>query len=276
MKKAKQTKSKTKSTSKPKVTKVKSVKTPATKKKPSDQKVLLVYGYYREDALPRAAAFTEPDIKLARKAAGLLGLSIFIAPASDVKSLTKGVRSGNVYASGDGFAPKITPKRFAELMAGLKLTPPEPPIEAPAPNLPASWQTIAVGDLVLAESDDQNVGGYWEVLVEAIDGDTLSLTARDFPEVRIKRDRLAVALLYTPTYAAPERLEDAAPGLPAEWEGIKPGHLVLASLGKCEGWYPAIVTARDEDKVTLHWQGEPSPIFTRPLPATALLCPKAP
>ena len=102
-----------------------------------------------------------------------------------------------------------------------------------------------------------------------------TLRARDFPDVQVKRDRLAVALLYTPNYVAPEGQKEAAPGLPTDWD-IKPGQLVLASLGKRDGWYPAIVTARDEDKITLHWQGEPNPTFMRPLPATALLYPQAP
>ena len=159
------------STSKPKTAKVKTVKKPTAA---NDQKVLFVYGY-GDDAWPRAAAFTEPDVKLATKAARALNLSTFVAPAADVKAILKTVRSGNVYASGNGFAPKITPKRFADLMAGLKLTPPEPPVEAPEPKLPASWLTISIGELVLAESDDPNVGGYWPTIVEAIDGDILSL-----------------------------------------------------------------------------------------------------
>lgn len=275
MKKAKQAKAKTPAATKSKVATSKAPKKPTAKAKPSDQKILLVYGY-GEDGRPKAAAFTEPDLKLARKAAGLLGLTVFSAPAADMKSTLKGIKSGNVYASGDGFAPKVSPKRFEDLMSALKLTPPEPPAPAPEAKLPTSWQAIEIGHLVLAQHDDPTLG-HWEALVEAIDGDTLKLRARDFPEIEVTRDRFAVALLYTADYTPPEAAAEAAPGLPIDWASIKAPHLVLACLGPREGWYPAIVHKAESGRVTMRWQDAPKdPAFTRSITDLALLYPAAP
>ena len=255
-------------------TKAKATKTKVAKK-PVSQKILLAYGY-GDDARPRAAAFTEPDFKLARKAAGVLGLSTFVAAAPEMKSALKRIKSGNVYASGDGFAPKIPQKRFEELLSSLKLAPPVPPAPTPTLPVPNSWETIEVGHLVLAQHDDPSLG-YWEAKVEATEGENLVLRARDFPEVApIRRNRFAVALLYTPDYVSPENVGEVAPGLPVDWAGIKPEHMVLANLGHREGWYPVIVTKRAGETVTMHWQDEPKPTFTRPLPEIALLYPKAP
>ena len=267
MKKAKRAASKAKAGNKTKSTKTK------TAKKPVSQKILLVYGY-GVDARPRAAEFTEPDFKLARKAAGLLGLSTFIASAPELKSALKGIKSGNVYASGDGFAPKIPQKRFEGLLSSLKLAPPVPPAPTPTPPVPNSWETIEAGQLLLAPHDDP-VLGYWECLVETIDGDDFTLRARDFPDTQVVRHRAALALLYTPDYVPPENVAEAAPGLPTDW-GLKAGHLVLANLAPRGGWYPALVTKREGEKVTLHWRDEPTPTFTRAVTETALLNFKAP
>lgn len=267
MKKAKRAASKAKAGNKTKSTKTK------TAKKPVSQKILLVYGY-GDDARPKAAAFTEPDFKLARKAAGLLGLSTFIASAPELKSALKGIKSGNVYASGDGFAPKIPQKRFEGLLSSLKLAPPVPPAPTPTLPVPNSWETIEAGQLLLAPHDDP-VLGYWECVVENIDGDDFTLRARDFPDIQVVRHRAALALLYTPDYVPPENVAEAAPGLPTDW-GLKAGHLVLANLGPREGWYPALVNKREGEKVTLHWRDEPTPTFTRAVTETALLNFKAP
>ena len=266
MKKATKTKSKAKTKAKAKAGKAKPKKTVSNK-------ILLVYGY-GDDARPRAAAFTEPDFKLSRKAAGLLGLSTFVAAAPELKSALKGIKPGNVYASGDGFAPKIPQKRFEGLLSSLKLAPLVPP--APAPSLPlaTSWTTVDVGQLLLASHSDATLG-FWECVVEKIDGDDLTLRARDFPDIQVVRHRAALALLYSPDYVPPENVAEAAPGLPTDWS-IKAGHLVLANLGPREGWYPAIVSKRDGEKLTLHWQDEPTPTFTRAVTQVALLYPKSP
>ncbi len=60
----------------------------------------------------------------------------------------------------------------------------------------------------------------------------------------------------------------------ATWDGIKPGHVVLAQDALVEGWWAAVVVDRTSDKVTLRWRDYPGwPKFTVRLAAIALLNP---
>lgn len=264
-----------KSKSKPKKPISKKTKPTSKGVKETARKIMLVYGY-DEDAQPRAAAFTEPDLKLAKKAAGLLGLDFLVAPATEMGGALKGIKSGNVYASGYGFAPKIPQRRFEEVLSALKLTSPVPPASKAAHQRPASWKTIAVGDIVLAQHDDATLG-YWETIVEGIAGETLTLRARDFPEVTVKRHWATVALLYTADYQPAFAAEDAAPGLPIDWLSVRAEQLVLVSAGRREGYYPARVSSRADNELTVYWRDEPDlPKFQVPVKQVALLYPLAP
>ena len=46
----------------------------------------------------------------------------------------------------------------------------------------------------------------------------------------------------------------AAPCLPTSWDDIAVGHLVIAQEAKWDGWWEAIVLARDGDMLTLKWR----------------------
>jgi hypothetical protein len=49
-----------------------------------------------------------------------------------------------------------------------------------------------------------------------------------------------------------------APGLPRSWNEIDVGHMVLArEEGVDEGWFEAIVLAKDDDMLTLKWRDYP-------------------
>jgi hypothetical protein len=48
-----------------------------------------------------------------------------------------------------------------------------------------------------------------------------------------------------------------APGLPTTWDDIAVGHLVIAQEAKWDGWWEAIVLARDGDMLTLKWRDYP-------------------
>ena len=66
----------------------------------------------------------------------------------------------------------------------------------------------------------------------------------------------------------------AAPGLPATWDDIAVGHLVIAQEGKWDGWWEAIVLARDGDMLTLKWPDYPwQPNVLRHAGSVALLKP---
>jgi hypothetical protein len=67
----------------------------------------------------------------------------------------------------------------------------------------------------------------------------------------------------------------AAPGLPTTWDDIAIGHLVLAQEeGAKQGWWEAIVQARDGDMLRLKWRDWPGyPNVTRHAGSVALLKP---
>jgi hypothetical protein len=70
--------------------------------------------------------------------------------------------------------------------------------------------------------------------------------------------------------------ETVVTDMPTNWDGIKPGHLVLFHEGLGDGWWEAIVIARSGDKVTLRCRDFPSySKFTMRITDIALLNPAA-
>jgi len=67
--------------------------------------------------------------------------------------------------------------------------------------------------------------------------------------------------------------EQPAPGLPTSWDDIAVGHLVIAQEGAKDGWWEAIVLARDGDMLTLKWRDYQQPHVVRHAGAVALLKP---
>ncbi len=67
---------------------------------------------------------------------------------------------------------------------------------------------------------------------------------------------------------------EAAPGLPTSWDDIAVGHLVIAQEALDDGWWEAIVLARDGDMLTLKWRDYPwQANVLRHLGAVALMKP---
>ncbi len=66
----------------------------------------------------------------------------------------------------------------------------------------------------------------------------------------------------------------AAPGLPASWDSIEVGHLMIAHESAIEGWCEAIVVARDGDMLTPKWRDYPQQAHvTRHVGSVALMKP---
>ncbi|WP_166308728.1 hypothetical protein [Bradyrhizobium sp. 2S1] len=60
--------------------------------------------------------------------------------------------------------------------------------------------------------------------------------------------------------------------LPKTWSQLAPGHLVIAQDTVDDGWWPAIITKRSNDMLTLKWRDYPSASeFVRPVSSVALL-----
>ena len=65
-------------------------------------------------------------------------------------------------------------------------------------------------------------------------------------------------------------------GLPRDWDSIEVGQLVIAQENLVEGWWEAIVTAVDNDMLTLKWRDYPKfPPMSRHRTAVALMNPTA-
>jgi hypothetical protein len=75
--------------------------------------------------------------------------------------------------------------------------------------------------------------------------------------------------------AAQDPAKPVSTELPAGWEGVKAGHLVLARESLVHGWWEAVVVERSGDNVTLRWRDYPAlPKFTALIKAVALINPK--
>jgi hypothetical protein len=75
---------------------------------------------------------------------------------------------------------------------------------------------------------------------------------------------------YVPTVLPP-----LASGLPQNWESIAAGNMVLADEGPGEGWWEAIVIARDNDILTLRYRDYPkAPKFERHISTIGLINPR--
>ena len=68
-----------------------------------------------------------------------------------------------------------------------------------------------------------------------------------------------------------------AQGYPRDWDDISVGNLVIAQASVEEGWWEAIVIAREGDTLTMRWRDYPGyPKLVQHRTAVALLKPGAP
>jgi hypothetical protein len=135
---------------------------------------------------PKAATFPAQQADLATKAAGLMQLRILKVDSPELTQFATQLPVGKIYASGHGFVPQVRTAIYDRL---LQFADP-----APAPGLPATWDAIDVGHLVIARDD--LAAGWWEAIVVAKDGDMLTLKWRDYPkQAPAVLHRAALALL---------------------------------------------------------------------------------
>lgn len=251
----------------------------ATAKSASNRKpdrIMVVYGF-DENKKPRAAKFSEPEFKLARKAAELMKLNVFEGEVTKPREVVKKLSPGRIFASGWGFVPNIPRNQYDKLLTVLGTREPIAPEPLPPASLPSSWSSIKVGDLVLGQADAA-ADGWWPAVVANVDADMLRLQARDFPDVQVARHRSAVALLYTANFDAPEHTGSFAPGLPISWGTLAFGQLVLAQDAKPEnGWWEAEIVEMEGEYLTLQWRDFPrQPKVKRRRTDVALLNPVPP
>jgi len=68
-----------------------------------------------------------------------------------------------------------------------------------------------------------------------------------------------------------------AQGYPRDWDDVSVGHLVIAQANAEDGWWEAVVIAREGDMLTMRWRDYPGyPKFVQHRTAVALLKPGTP
>jgi hypothetical protein len=154
---------------------------------------VIVFGY-NERRLPQASWFTEAEADLATRAARLMGLRVLKIEDDTHRELAAQLRQGQVYAADQTFAPTVLPDVFSRLCELAGPVGARSPDNGDAASRPASWQAIAVGDLVIAHESHED--GWWEAIVVAIEKDQLVLRWRDYArQPCVRRGRFDVALL---------------------------------------------------------------------------------
>ncbi|MDR3413465.1 MAG: hypothetical protein P4L87_21340 [Formivibrio sp.] len=150
-----------------------------------------------EQGKPQAARFPASQSDPVTKAAKAMNLVVGKADGTALAELADKLPTGRLYATGRGFVPPVKRGLYDKIVEQLKLggqPVPEPTdVSVPAaPGLPASWDKIEVGQMVIAAEGQP----WYAAIVVARDGDMLTLKWRDYPqEPNAIRHVGAVALL---------------------------------------------------------------------------------
>jgi hypothetical protein len=190
-----------------------------TKSTPTDrtadeQSDVVLFGL-DETGKPRAARFSGEHTDLAAKAAGLMNLTICHANSAELATIAQQLPVGRIHANGRGLVPNVRRDLYDRLIEATKSdsenqgtrkpadnstenSAPNSDPASPAPSVaegyPRDWDDINVGHLVIAQANAEE--GWWEAIVIARDGDTLTMRWRDFPgHPKLVQHRTAVALL---------------------------------------------------------------------------------
>ena len=154
-----------------------------------------------DDRKPRAARFPVGQADLVAKAAKAMNFTVCKADGEALAELAKKLPNGRLYATGRGFVPPVGRSLYGKIVEQLQLSGQGVPADTdpsatgqPAPGLPATWDDIAVGHMVIAHEGAREP--WWAAIVVARDGDMLTLKWRDYPqEPNVVRHAGAVALL---------------------------------------------------------------------------------
>ena len=185
---------------------------------------LVVYGQ-DDGGRPHASVFAESDADLAEKAAGLMGMRAFRLTDPDHLATVAGLPQGRVFASGKAFVP-YTKKALYDRLTALGGAPEPKPISQPARPLDRSAKTKVADGVELADAKIGKADGdetapaaasenrtnplvvgtvvlapevgasWWEAVVVAAKGESVTLKWRDFPAERpFQRTRNQVAAM---------------------------------------------------------------------------------
>jgi hypothetical protein len=258
---------------------------------------------------PKAARFRKEHAGLAIRAARQLQLNVLVSKDPKVAEIAARLPVGRIHATGRTFVPFVRRDLYDKLLAAAANGNPDPSSPrngssgasastpgGSAPHLPQTWQSIGVGDLVVA--NDSREDGWYEAIVVEQNGEMLTLRWRDYPrERRIVRHRLRLGLLYPEPQQKAENGKSAkatsrakhdkpvatepvvnGQSLPKNWAEIDINHLVLAKDdSQWAAWWEAIPVEKDGDLFKLRWRDNHAnvPSITRQRCDLALICPDA-
>jgi hypothetical protein len=232
------------------------------------------------------------------KAATQLQLNVLASKDPKVAEIAARLPVGRIHATGRMFVPFVRHELYDKLLAAAANGNPDPSSPpngssgasgstpgGSAPHLPPNWQSIGIGDLVVASQSQED--GWYEAIVVQQSGDMFTVRWRDYPrERRIVRHRLRLGLLYSgpgKSTKAPGQAKHDKPlvtnpangqSQPKDWDEIGINHLVLAKDDSQWGaFWEAITVEKAGDLFKLRWREKYAAnvgLITRPR-----LCPDA-
>lgn len=169
---------------------------------------LFVYGL-DEAGKPKGARFSMAEMETVSPIVTAQKLQFFEGNTEELVNLGMKLAVGRIYARGKSFIPNIKRDLYDQIQAGVvrsqkgsersraeqvKASPAAPEgdsrtatapadvtILPPLPSgLPQNWESIAVGNMVLADEGPDE--GWWEAIVISRDNEILPLRYRDYPK----------------------------------------------------------------------------------------------
>ena len=270
---------------------------------------LILYGIDNRGKA-KAARFRKEHAGLAIKAATQLQLNVLASKDPKVAEIAARLPVGRVHATGRMFVPFVRHDLYDKLLAAAATGNPDPSSPpngssgtsgsmpgGSAPHLPPNWQSIGIGDLVVASQSHDD--GWYEAIVVEQNGDMFTVRWRDYPrERRIVRHRLRLGLLHPgslPTAGNGRSTKSPGPAkhdkplatnpaldtksLPKNWDEIDINQLVLARDDSQWGaWWEAIPVEKSGDLFKLRWREKYAAnvgLITRQRFDLVLICPDA-
>lgn len=193
---------------------------------------VIVYGM-NASSRPAAALFPASLCDHAVKAAGQLKLKALKVTTSEIADVARRLPIGRINSSGKGFVPTVRQGLYDEVIKAADGQP-------PATSKPAANGKATPGQAAAAKTNGS----------PQIDYSKLPLN-----EARKAGNPVATA-----------------EGLPKSWKDIGPSHLVLVQESLNDGWWEALVVARQDDMLSVRWRNYPNwKPFTVHVDAVALL-----
>lgn len=161
-----------------------------------------------------ASWFTAEESDDALKAATLMGMVTLPVTTRELTALASDLPHGKIFGSGKAFVPFVKGPLFDKLVANLPDGSDLAQLRASAAaaevanqpaaktyTIPKDRSVLAVGNLVLASEGEGH--GWWEAVVEAVTGEMVTLSWRDWAdEPRFVRQRDQIGLLPVPKSTA--------------------------------------------------------------------------